>query len=96
MKPLHERQIYVDYMGGKPIPAHDFNNGGLDIFSNYVYPDVLREHAGRQLDFEGEIWYTKSRPIQVMSPEQEYLLRHPTPEEQRIQVIRTELKTYES
>lgn len=91
MKPLHERQIYVDYMGGKQIPAHDFNNGGLDVFSTYVWPDVLKEHATRQLDFDREIWYQKTKPIQVMSPEQEYLLRVPTKEENRICEIRAEL-----
>lgn len=75
MKPLEQRPQYVNYMTGKQMPAHDFNNGGLDIFANYVWPDVLREHATRQLDFEGEVWYQKTRPIDIRTSEQKHLDR---------------------
>lgn len=75
MKPLEERPQYINYMTGQQMPAHDFNNGGLDIFANYVWPDVMREHATRQLDFEGEIWYQKTRPIEIKTSEQQRLCR---------------------
>lgn len=74
MKELTERHQYVDYIGGKQMPASDFTHGALDIFGEYVYPDVLKEHCSRQLDFDGEVWYTKNRPVQIETPEQEHLV----------------------
>ena len=73
MKELSERSQYVDYMSGKQMSASEFNEGALDIFSKYVWEDVKREHCGRQLDLEGEVWYTKSRPVKVKTPQQERL-----------------------
>lgn len=73
MKELFERHQYTDYMAGKQMPARDFTNGALDIFGEYVYPEVLREHCGGQIDFQGEIWYTKCRPKPIVSPEQQHL-----------------------
>lgn len=75
MKPLNEREIYRRYMSGEQIPAHDFNDGGLDIYADYVFPEVLKEHATRQLDFDGEVWYTKTRPIELKSNEEHHLSR---------------------
>lgn len=80
MKELTERHQYVDYMAGKQMPAREFTHGALDIFGEYVFEDVIREHCGRQKSFpiegfEGDIYYTKSRPIKVKSPEQEFLSR---------------------
>lgn len=74
MKPLEQREEYISYMGGKLMPARDFNHA-LDIFSTYVYPDALREHCTRQLDFEGEVWYQKTRPIELKSKEELHLAR---------------------
>ncbi len=79
MKPLEERSQYVDYMTGKQIPARSFM-GGMDIFSDYVWPDVLKEHAGRQASFDmegfdGDVYYTKSRPIEIKSNEALHLAR---------------------
>ena len=74
MKPLEQRQEYVDYMGGKQMPANAFNSA-LDIFSDYTYADVLKEHCTRQLDFEGEVWYQKTRPIEIKSNEAIHLAR---------------------
>lgn len=78
MRELWERPQYVDYMTGRQIPAREFSNGGLDIFGIYVYPDVVKEHAGAQLSlpiegFEGDVYYTKNRPIEIKSPQQEKL-----------------------
>ena len=75
MKPLEQRQEYIDYMGGKQMPASSFNSA-LDIYSDYVYPEVLKEHTTRQLDFDGEVWYRKVRPLQPsLTFEQEHLAR---------------------
>lgn len=98
MKPLNERKQYVDYMSGKQIPAREFNNGACDIFSDYVWTDVVKEHCARQASlpiegFDGDVFYTKSRPI-LLTPEKEHLLE--TPEQRRIKQIQAELKTYES
>ena len=74
MKPLEQRQEYVDYMTGRQMPANAFNSA-LDIFSDYVFPEVIKEHATRQLDFEGEVWYQKTRPIEIKSNEALHLSR---------------------
>jgi len=110
MKPVQERSIYIRYISGEMLPANAFNNGGLDIFSDYVYPEVLKEHCSRQLDFDGEIWYKKTRPIEIKSKEEVHLLRPPDTrkgrrqaevealdralEQQRITAIREELANY--
>lgn len=65
MKELSQRPEYIRYISGELIPAHDFNNGALDVFANYVWSDVAKEHCTRQLDFEGEVWYRKTRPIKT-------------------------------
>lgn len=84
MKPLEQRQQYVDYMTGKQMSANDFARGGLDIFGDYVWPEVLKEHCTRQLDFSGEVWYQKTRPTPIpLTPEQEHLLRPPDTREGR-------------
>jgi len=76
VKELMERPQYVKYMSGQQIPAREFNNGGLDIFTTYVWPDFQRDHVGRQLSFniegfEGDVYYTKARPI--LTPEKQHL-----------------------
>lgn len=89
-------------MTGKQIPASDFNAGALDIFSDYVWPDVLREHASRQASFdipgfEGDIYYKKNRPIEVpKSYEQRHLMRGDVPcyiptEEAKLALVRHQL-----
>ena len=74
MKPLEQRQEYVDYMSGKQMPASAFMHGALDIFSSHVWQDVVKEHCGRQLSFpiEGfysDVFYTKGRPVEIKSNE---------------------------
>lgn len=60
-------------MSGKQMPARSFN-GALDIFSDYVWPEVLKEHTTRQLDFDREVWYRKIRPLKPsLTFEQEHL-----------------------
>ena len=78
MKPLEQRPQYVNYMTGVQMPAREFTHGGLDIFYDYVWNDVKKDHVGRQpgfpnfLDFD-DVWYTKSRPIEIKSGEQVHL-----------------------
>lgn len=82
MKPLEQRQEYIDYMGGKQMPASSFMHGALDIFSDHAWEDAMHrdkegrpaEHCARQLSFPiegfyGDVFYTKSRPIEIKSGE---------------------------
>lgn len=76
-------------MTGKQIPAREFNNGALDIFTTYVWPDFQRDHVGRQGSFniegfEGDVYYTKSRPIEIKSNEALHLARK---EDTRVPVL---------
>ncbi len=59
-------------MSGVQMPASVFSSA-LDIFGEYVYPEVLREHCTRQLDFDREIWYKKTRPIELHTNEELHL-----------------------
>ena len=78
MKELLDRPQYVNYMSGKFMGSSEFNNGGLDIFGVYVFPDVLKEHCTRQLplpnfmDFD-TMYYQKTRPIEIKTVEQQHL-----------------------
>ena len=69
------REILRRFNSGEQIPAHDFNQGGLDIFSSHVWPSVIREQTTRQVDFDGEMWYRKVRPLIELTPEKEHTLR---------------------
>ena len=74
MKELSERPQYTRYMGGQFMGSSEFNNGGLDIFGVYVFPDALKEHCRRQppfpsfMDFD-PMYYQKTRPIEIKSNE---------------------------
>lgn len=80
MKELLDRPQYVNYMSGKLMGSSEFNNGGLDIFGVYVFPDVLKEHCTRQIplpnfmDFD-PIYYQKTRPVEIKTIEQQHLAR---------------------
>lgn len=88
MKPLGERQQYVDYQSGKRMGSMEFNNGAKDIFGEYTWPDVTHrdrdgnpaEHCTRQgslpgfMDFD-PVYYQKTRPIDIRTPEQIHLDR---------------------
>lgn len=70
------REILAEYLRGEQMPASRFNAGGLDIFSERVWPSVLSEQTTRQLDFNKEIWYQKVHPSPMpKTPEEEYLSR---------------------
>lgn len=71
---MKERETIKRFNAGEPISASEFNRGSLDFFSDVVYPLVLKEQAGRQPDFTGEVWYTRAKPLHGKNPE-EHLCR---------------------
>lgn len=69
------REIIRRFQTGETVSASEFNNGGLDFFSDVVWPMALKEEATRQLGFDQDIYYTRTHPIEDLTPEQERLNR---------------------
>lgn len=88
MIPYREREICQKYNRGEPVPAGEFNNGGLDFFHDVVYPMWRQEQATAQLDFFNEVWWTRVKPLEIeLAPDKPHEITgdfKPTAEEQLI------------
>lgn len=69
------REIIAKYNRGEIVSATEFNNGGLDFFSDVVWPMALHEQATRQLGFDGDVYYKRVHPLEFDTPEKERLAR---------------------
>lgn len=78
---MRERELITRFNSGETIPAREFNRGGLDFFAAVVHPLAIRDKATRQLDFYGEIHYTRVTPLYQRTPEDEHLCRPVKPKE---------------
>ncbi len=66
--------IEYHYRRGDSISSSEWKHD-LSFFGGVVYPEVVQGKATGQFGFDKEIYWKKTKPEVILSPEQEYLLR---------------------
>ena len=77
MIPYRERELCQRFYNGESISSREFNNGGLDFYSDFVHPQWKQDKVTKQEDLWGEIWHTLVNPTIVLTANQEHRLTQP-------------------
>jgi hypothetical protein len=79
-------EIYHRYQRGEQIPVTDLNTSdGLRLYGEIIHFEWRADQATKQLTLDGDIIIQKVNPLEVLTPEQEHLIRPPDTREGRRQ-----------
>lgn len=81
-------EIFHEYMHGESIPSSILPKveGGLELYGEIIHGEWRLDKATSQPDFFGEVWLTKSNPIDTTTHIQDHLQRPPDTREGRRQL----------